>query len=162
MIGQQPVLHHKELRAELRRVRAEIDRMLAGSPAGELPGPERGPVEPDRPGADLASRLRRHCLTFCYALQTHHTRENGSFTAFEKQFPQLAPAIARLRREHEVVERDLAEFEALVNGDGAELPADPADAEKLRAGLERVVTGLEEHFAYEEQHLLPALEAPLR
>ncbi|MEU0807366.1 nitroreductase/quinone reductase family protein [Streptomyces sp. NPDC005970] len=156
MIGRQLVQHHSELRAELRRVRAEIDRVLAGEHPADLPEPE------DRPGADLASQLRRHCLTFCYALQTHHTREDGSFTAFEKQFPHLAPAIARLRREHEAVERGLAEFEALVNGDGGELPADPADAEKLRAELDRVVAGLEEHFAYEERHLLPALEAPLR
>ncbi|MGY0061731.1 nitroreductase/quinone reductase family protein [Streptomyces sp. LZ34] len=148
MIGQQLILHHNELRSELRRVRDGIDRVLAGEAAPE-------------PEADLAARLRRHCLTFCYALQTHHIQENGSFTAFEQRFPHLVPAITRLRQEHEVVERALAEFEALVAGDGGGLPGDPAGAEKLRAELDRLVSGLEEHFAYEERHLLPALEAPL-
>jgi deazaflavin-dependent oxidoreductase (nitroreductase family) len=162
MIGRQLISHHNELRAELHRVRAEIDRVLTGEAA------EPKPAEPDddgrsdgRSGADLAAGLRRHCLTFCYALQTHHIRENGSFTAFEQQFPHLAPAVTRLRQEHEVVERALAEFEALVNGDGGGPTADPAGAEKFRAELDRLVAGLEEHFAYEEQHLLPALEGPL-
>ncbi|MER6143917.1 nitroreductase/quinone reductase family protein [Streptomyces sparsogenes] len=148
MIGQQLVLHHRDLRAELHRARAAIDRVLAGEPAPE-------------PEADLAARMRRHCLTFCYALQAHHLQEEGTFTAFEKQFPHLAPAITRLRQEHAVVERALTEFEALVGGAAEGLPGDPADAEKLRAELDRLVTGLEEHFAYEERHLLPALGTPL-
>lgn len=148
MIGQQLVLHHRDLRAELHRARAAIDRVLAGEPAPE-------------PEPDLAARMRRHCLTFCYALRAHHLQEEGTFTAFEKQFPHLTPAITRLRQEHAVVERTLAEFEALVGGAADGLPGDPADAEKLRAELDRLVTGLEEHFAYEERHLLPALGTPL-
>ncbi|MEU9789319.1 nitroreductase/quinone reductase family protein [Streptomyces sparsogenes] len=148
MIGRQLVLHHRDLRAELHRARAVIDRVLAGEPA---PAPE----------PDLAAGMRRHCLTFCYALRAHHLQEEGTFTAFEKQFPHLAPAIRRLRQEHAVVERALAEFEALVGGAADGLPGDPADAEKLRAELDRLVTGLEEHFAYEERHLLPALGTPL-
>ncbi|MEU5026358.1 nitroreductase/quinone reductase family protein [Streptomyces milbemycinicus] len=148
MIGRQLIQHHNDLRSELHRVRAEIDR----APAGESAQADAGS------GADLVGQLRRHCLTFCYALQTHHIRENGTFTAFERQFPHLLPALTRLRQEHEVVERALEEFEALLNGG---LPADPADVKKLRAELDRLVAGLEEHFAYEEQHLLPALEVPL-
>ncbi|ADI10167.1 hypothetical protein SBI_07047 [Streptomyces bingchenggensis BCW-1] len=148
MIGRQLIQHHNDLRSELHRVRAGIDRASAGESAQADAGS----------GADLVGQLRRHCLTFCYALQTHHIRENGTFTAFERQFPHLLPALTRLRQEHEVVERALEEFEALLNGG---LPADPADVKKLRAELDRLVAGLEEHFAYEEQHLLPALEVPL-
>ncbi|NUS84515.1 MAG: nitroreductase family deazaflavin-dependent oxidoreductase [Streptomyces sp.] len=148
MIGRQLIQHHNDLRSELHRVRAEFDR----APEGESAEADGGS------GADLVGQLRRHCLTFCYALQTHHIRENGTFTAFEQQFPHLLPALTRLRQEHDVVERALEEFEALLNGG---LPADPADVKKIRAELDRLVSGLEEHFAYEEQYLLPALEMPL-
>ncbi|MDX3224151.1 nitroreductase/quinone reductase family protein [Streptomyces sp. ME19-01-6] len=157
MIGRQLVSHHNDLRAELHRIRAEIDRVLAGEEG--KPAPESSKAGADgRSGTDLAGQLRRHCLTFCYALQTHHIREDGSFTAFGQQFPHLAPAITRLRQEHEVVERALEEFETLLTG---ELPGDPVGVAELRAELDRLVSGLEEHFAYEEQHLLPALEVSL-
>jgi len=143
MIGKQLVLHHNELRAELGRVRDEIERVLAGEPGAGAP-----------PTADLFEQLRKHCLTFCYGLQMHHTREDGSFSAFEQQFPDLVPAITRLREEHEVVERALADFEALL-GEG--LSGDLSDVRKLRDELDQVVSGLEAHFAYEEEHLLPAV-----
>ncbi|MDW6062732.1 nitroreductase/quinone reductase family protein [Streptomyces sp. FXJ1.4098] len=154
MIGRQLIQHHNDLRSELHRVRAEFDR----APAGESAEADGGSGADAGSGADLVGQLRRHCLMFCYALQTHHIRENGTFTAFEQQFPHLLPALTRLRQEHEVVERALKEFEALLHGG---LPADPADVKKIRAELDRLVSGLEEHFAYEEQHLLPALEVPL-
>jgi deazaflavin-dependent oxidoreductase (nitroreductase family) len=147
VIGEQLILHHDELRAELGRVRSEIERVLAG-------GPDAAAVE--RPAADLTDQLRRHCLTFCYGLQLHHTRENGAFSAFERQFPHLAPVIDRLREEHRVVEKALADFEALV---GQGLSGDLADVEKLRSELDQVVSGLEEHFVYEEEYLLPAVDA---
>lgn len=154
MIGRQLIQHHNDLRSELHRVRAEIDR----APAGESAEADTGSGADAGSAVDLVGQLRRHCLTFCYSLQTHHIRENGTFTGFEQQFPHLVPAITRLRQEHEVVERALEEFEALLNGG---LPGDPADVKKLRAELDRLVSGLEEHFAYEEQQLLPALEVPL-
>ena len=84
----------------------------------------------------------------------HHTREDGSFTAFEEHFPELRPALSRLREEHHAVERALAAFEELV---GQGLSGDKSDAERLRAAIEGTVAGLEAHFAYEEEHLLPAL-----
>ncbi|MGO4748901.1 nitroreductase/quinone reductase family protein [Streptomyces sp. 2MCAF27] len=166
MIGRQLIQHHSDLRSELHRVRAEFDRAPAGEPteadagtgANAGSGASTGSGSDASSGTDLVGQLRRHCLTFCYALQTHHIRENGTFTAFERQFPHLLPALTRLRQEHEVVERALEEFEALLNGG---LPADPADVKKIRAELDRLVSGLEEHFAYEERHLLPALEVPL-
>ncbi|GAA1263963.1 nitroreductase/quinone reductase family protein [Pseudonocardia aurantiaca] len=127
-VGEQLLRHHADLRAQLERVRDG----LGGT-------------------ADLGEQLRTRCLTYCYGLQLHHTREDGAFTALEAQFPELAPVVERLRAEHRVVERGLAELEALLQ------PGRSRDAAEVRAEVERVVTGLEEHFAYEEEHLLPAL-----
>ncbi|MPZ79511.1 MAG: nitroreductase family deazaflavin-dependent oxidoreductase [Actinophytocola sp.] len=132
MVGQQLRRHHDDLRADLLRLRTELDGAGAG------------------PAPDVAEQLRRRCLIFCYGLQLHHTRENGAFTAFEDHLPELRPAIARLRAEHRDVEEALAGFEAtLTSGD--------TDAAALRAELDRVVEGLERHFAYEEQELVTAV-----
>ncbi|MEV0400694.1 nitroreductase/quinone reductase family protein [Actinoallomurus sp. NPDC050550] len=141
VVGEQLIRHHEDLRAELRDVRARIDDLLAGGPQA---------AEPDRP-ADLAAQLRRHCLTFCYGLQMHHTRENGAFSAFEEEFPHLVPVIERLRAEHQVMEQALTELETLLGDESAD------DLEHLRDELDRVVAGLEEHFAAEEASLLPAV-----
>jgi len=92
---------------------------------------------------DLATQLRARCVTLCWSLQTHHTRENGAFTEFERRFPALVPAITRLRAEHRAVESALAEFEALVD-------TDPA---ALHPALDRLTADLERHFAFEESTL---------
>ncbi|TDC03449.1 nitroreductase family deazaflavin-dependent oxidoreductase, partial [Streptomyces sp. 8K308] len=102
----------------------------------------------------VVEQLHRTCLTFCYGLQLHHTREDGAFTAFERQYPALLPAIARLRAEHEVVADSLAALEALLSGG---LPADRMELAVLRGEFERVAAGLEDHFAYEEEQLLAAV-----
>lgn len=104
-LGAQLKRHHAELRAELVALRAE-------------------------PGRDLMS----HCLTFCGHLREHHTNEDRAFGAFEAQFPDLAPAIARLRDEHRAIAGTIAEIERTGVTDGL---------------LER----LDAHFAYEERHL---------
>lgn len=150
MIGQQLTAHHRTLRAELARVRAEIDDALGrGGDSGSDPGSVRPP------GTGLTEELRRHCLTYCYGLQLHHIREDGSFSVFEQQFPELRPAIRALREQHHVVEELLGDFEKLVNG----LSGEAGDLVGLREALERTVAGLEDHFAYEERVLLPALGA---
>nr|WSX77919.1 nitroreductase/quinone reductase family protein [Streptomyces sp. NBC_00899] len=143
MIGRQLIAHHDDLRGALASVRAEIDAALNGA----TPSVDVSTV-------DLGAQLRGHCLRFCYDLQMHHTREDGSFTAFEQQFPELRPAISRLREEHHAVERALAGFEELIV---RRLSGDASDAERLRAELDRTVAGLEAHFAYEEESLLPAV-----
>jgi deazaflavin-dependent oxidoreductase (nitroreductase family) len=147
MLRDQLTAHHNTLRAELDRVRAQIEAVLSRDP--EL-------KDADLPVADLAEQLRQHCLSYCYGLQLHHIREDGAFSALEQQFPHLTPAINRLRSEHRLVGKALADLEALLSH-GA-----PVGAEDLRAALDRVVSGLEEHFTYEEEHLLRAVDhAPL-
>ncbi|MER6173239.1 hemerythrin domain-containing protein [Streptosporangium sp. NPDC001681] len=95
--------------------------------------------------------MARHCLTFCGALHAHHTNENGAFTVFEKEFPELAPVLDRLRREHHPVARALTDLQALLAGLTS---GSTADADRLRAELERPARDLEEYLACEER---PAL-----
>ncbi|MEU4349017.1 nitroreductase/quinone reductase family protein [Streptomyces sp. NPDC023838] len=143
MIGQQLVKHHSDLRAELARLRGALEKALGGDDAA-------GPG-----AAELTEQLRARCLTYCYGLQMHHIREDGSFSAFEARFPHLVPAITKLREQHHVVETALAEFEEVLEKG---LSGGEGDLERLRGELDRVVSGLEAHFAYEEETLLPALE----
>ncbi|MEV8436569.1 nitroreductase/quinone reductase family protein [Actinosynnema sp. NPDC051121] len=75
-LGAQLRRHHEDLRAELRRLRAD-------------PTARRD--------------LRDHCLAFCDNLRMHHIREDGAFTAFEDHDPALAPVLAKLREEHHAV-----------------------------------------------------------
>jgi hemerythrin-like domain-containing protein len=151
MLGEQLMAHHQTLRAGLDRIRTEIQGVISGNSAisGKPP-----PEDAHRAVADLADQLRQHCLSYCYGLQMHHIREDGSFSAVEQQFPHLTPPINRLRSEHRLVAQALAGFEALVSRGAA---SDVSDLEDLRIEFDHVVSGLEEHFAYEEHHLLAAL-----
>ncbi|MER5203672.1 hemerythrin domain-containing protein [Streptomyces sp. NPDC002825] len=101
------------------------------------------------PAPTPGRQLARHCLAFCGALHAHHRSEDGVFDLLERQFPELADALGRMRREHEVVARTVDELETLLTSG-----ADPAT---LRTEVDRLATSLEEHFAYEESQLLPAL-----
>jgi deazaflavin-dependent oxidoreductase (nitroreductase family) len=136
LIGEQLITHHNSLRAQLSGIREQLTAA-------------RGGGSPD--GPDLAAQLRQHCLSYCHSLELHHIREDGAFTAVEQQFPRLAPAISRLRSEHRAIAEALAGLETLLAATG------PGDTGEITAAFDRAVTGVEEHFAYEEEHLLPAL-----
>jgi deazaflavin-dependent oxidoreductase (nitroreductase family) len=142
VIGEQLIAHHNSLRDRLGRVRAQITAVLADSP---------GNGGADLPVRDLAAQLRQHCLSYCYGLELHHIREDGTFSAFEQQFPHLVPVISRLRSEHRTMARGLTSLEALLTAAG------PGDTSEILTALDNAVAGLEEHFAYEEQHLIAAL-----
>ncbi|MFI9586121.1 nitroreductase/quinone reductase family protein [Streptomyces sp. NPDC052236] len=131
-IGEYVVRVHDELRRELAAVRTAI-----------------------QPSRSLGQQLAQHCLTFCGALHTHHTNEDGAFDALQKQFPSLGPAIDRIRQEHTFVAVALSRLEALLSAEGA----DPVP-EALRRELDQLATQIEEHFVYEEEQLLPALLGP--
>ena len=141
LIGEQLIAHHNDLRARLSSVRAQ----LAAVPGGHA-GDGAGHAAPD-----LAAQLRQQCLSFCHSLELHHIREDGAFTAFERQFPDLAPVISRLRSEHRTIAAALAGLETLLTA------TRPGDTGEVHAALDKAVTGLEEHFAREEEQLLPAL-----
>ncbi|MEV7284732.1 nitroreductase/quinone reductase family protein [Streptomyces sp. NPDC093252] len=107
------------------------------------------------PGTAAARPLALHCLTLCTALHGHHTHEDGAFTDLALRFPELAPAIARLRREHTRVAATVQDIERLAR----HLDTNPADRSPLRAELLALTADLERHFAYEEEQLLPTLFA---
>ncbi|MCD2468834.1 nitroreductase/quinone reductase family protein [Streptomyces sp. MBT42] len=141
---------HAELRAELTALREGL-----GSAASESAGPA-GPADAAatadtvvRGTPTLGGQLARHCLTFCGALHAHHHNEDSAFDLLEREFPELSDSLDRMREEHRVVARTVEELEALLTSGAA-----PAT---LRAEVDRLATRLEEHFAYEEAQLVPAL-----
>ncbi|WP_219420223.1 hemerythrin domain-containing protein [Pseudonocardia nigra] len=90
-------------------------------------------------GAGLSEQLRTHCETVCVYLHGHHTSEDGGFFPHvETKFPGLEEAIARLRREHVVVDRVLSELKAVNDGE---------DPEQARVQLDQLASMLEAHFA---------------
>jgi hemerythrin-like domain-containing protein len=135
-IANQLLTAHAGLRDELNRVRAEIGNAIAGRP----------PKPVDR-------SLLAHCLTFCDNLHTHHTKEDDAFTMLDAEFPELVPAFARFRAEHRVVATTLTELRALLDRDNL----DRDSVVELRGELEQLATRLEDHFAHEEEKLIPAL-----
>lgn len=137
LIGEQLIAHHSSLRTRLSGIRAQL-AAAPGAKSLEAPG--------------LAAQLRQHCLSYCYSLELHHIREDGAFTAIEQQFPHLARTINRLRSEHRAIAEALAGLETLLAAAG---PGDIGGT--ITAAFDKAVTGLEEHFASEEESLLPAL-----
>jgi deazaflavin-dependent oxidoreductase (nitroreductase family) len=102
-------------------------------------------------GSALGAQLRVNCLTFCHGLHNHHTGEDTALFPFlADRHPESAPAIARLREEHERIAALVEELRRAVDGTAA----DPATA---RAEVERLAGELEAHLAYEEDQLIPLL-----
>lgn len=125
---------HDAFRRELSLIRREV--------AGSGPG--------------LGAQLRVNCLTLCAGLHHHHAGEDaGMFPALVRDRPGLAPVVERLEREHEKVAVLLEDLRQAVSADGA----DPAHV--LRE-VERLTDELEAHLRYEEEHLVPVLDAPTR
>lgn len=123
---------HESLRRELALVRAEF--------------PAAGPT--------LGAQLRINCLSACHGLHFHHTAEDGHlFPAIAAARPDLADVLERLRAEHVVVADLIARIEQAVradgNGDGAAVVAD----------VDALIERLEAHLDWEEQQLVPVLNA---
>ncbi|GAA2914764.1 nitroreductase/quinone reductase family protein [Streptosporangium fragile] len=125
-------LIHDAFRRELALIRKEI--------AGSGPG--------------LGAQLRVNCLTVCRGLHHHHTGEDaGMFPFLAGRRPELTPVLDRLRREHEKIAALLAELQEVVSTDGA-------DPLRVLSDVERLTDELESHLAYEEEELIPILDAP--
>ncbi|MEV6346417.1 nitroreductase/quinone reductase family protein [Actinoplanes sp. NPDC051851] len=136
---------HDWLRKEMAELRDQVDDYLAGRTSAI-----RTPQSPEDP----ATALRTHCMTFCQALNVHHTGEDDhAFPVLQQRFPALTPILDDLRAEHVVVARINKQIEALVTD------VDSWDGETLRAELDRLTTELETHLKYEEETLSAALNA---
>jgi deazaflavin-dependent oxidoreductase (nitroreductase family) len=129
--GDMLVAVHDMFRDELRRIRAEV----AAS----------GPV--------LGAQLRVNCLVLCQGLGNHHAGEDLMlFPGVEGGSPELAPALAVMREQHEALKAILDEL-------GAVLAADAPDRAALSAEVDRLSAGLEAHLDQAEAVLLPVLDA---
>ncbi|MFJ1877649.1 nitroreductase/quinone reductase family protein [Streptomyces chartreusis] len=127
---------HDAFRRELELIRAEVAAGDEGSTTGTL-----------------GAQLRVNCLTFCAGLHNHHTGEGlAMFPFLEDRYPELAPALARLRNEHDRI-AELVEDLRRVVGD------ENADPDTARREVERLTTALEAHLTYEEEQLIPLLDA---
>lgn len=136
---------HQWFRAELRALREQADDLANGRATAIV-----------RPEPDLAQEMRTHCLSFCTALRRHHVGEDSVvFPALAEQFPALAPVIAQLAEQHQVVARLQDSIRELVE---SFVPGE-SDPVRLRAELERLAGELEAHFEFEEQAVVTALNA---
>ncbi|WAL63217.1 nitroreductase/quinone reductase family protein [Amycolatopsis cynarae] len=140
-LGAKLVEIHGWLRGQLARVRAEADTYFADRDDGASP-------------AALGLRIRQHCLAFCESLRFHHEGEDAVMLPdLERAHPQLREVIGRLRDEHRTVARIRGELEGLLAGVGT------ADPERFRTELDRMSRELEAHLDYEEEELIPVLDA---
>ncbi|MCX4235200.1 nitroreductase/quinone reductase family protein [Streptomyces ortus] len=142
-MGQYVRLIHDAFRRELALIRKEIGNA----------------------GPALGAQLRINCLTFCQGLHNHHTGEDiGMFPFLADSHPDLAPVLDRLREEHERIAELTAELKQVIGADPAAAtgPADPASPQRVREEVERLTAALEAHLTYEEEQLIPVLDAPPR
>ncbi|MEU0505437.1 hemerythrin domain-containing protein [Nocardia sp. NPDC005998] len=133
-LGQELVAIHHWLRTELTRIRADVSAYAAGSDL--------------RP-----TQLRAHCTAFCAALTRHHTCEDtAGFPALAGQFPELAPILAELRADHQLVADILRRLTELLDSIG------PDNSATVRRELDGLAAILESHFQWEERRLVQAFD----
>ncbi|MBB3730789.1 hemerythrin domain-containing protein [Nonomuraea dietziae] len=137
--GTQLIEVHHWLREELSRLRDNVDAFLDGE--------GRRPRE-----------LRAHCLTFCSALERHHTGEDqNAFPTLAEEFPALRPTLEKLQEDHHLVAGILRRIEALVGDLDADL--DENEAERVRRELDGLSAIVESHFSFEERQIVEALNS---
>ncbi|WP_443081138.1 hemerythrin domain-containing protein [Streptomyces sp. PmtA] len=104
-------------------------------------------------GPRLGAQLRINCLTLCQGLHNHHTGEDTALFPFlAGRYEELAPVMDRLREEHGKIAALLDELRRVVAADGAEPGL-------VQAEVGRLSDELEAHLVYEEEQLIPVLDA---
>lgn len=104
-------------------------------------------------GPRLGAQLRINCLTLCQGLHNHHTGEDTALFPFlAGRYEELAPVMDRLHEEHGKIAALLDELRRVVT-------ADDADPGLVQAEVERLTDELEAHLVYEEEQLIPVLDA---
>ena len=125
---------HDELRRSLGQLRAELAQ----------------------PGSSTqqARSLQAHCAGFCAALARHHGSEDATaFPLLARQAPELAPVLAQLQADHQVIASILRRIDELATGAG------PGNAAAVRGELDGLAAILESHFRWEERRVTGALNA---
>ncbi|GAA3826173.1 nitroreductase/quinone reductase family protein [Streptomyces phyllanthi] len=138
-MGEAVKVVHDAFRRELALIREEL----------------RARAEDGRPGTTLGAQLRINCLTLCQGLHNHHIGEDTAMFPFlADRHPELAPALDRLRHEHERIAALLEDLRRVVTDEARD-----AGPGHVLAEVERLTAELEAHLAYEEEQLIPALDA---
>ncbi|GAB2963987.1 nitroreductase/quinone reductase family protein [Streptomyces heilongjiangensis] len=102
----------------------------------------------------LGAQLRVNCLALCQGLHNHHTGEDTMLFPFlADRHPELAPTLARLGEEHERIADLVGELRQAVTS------PENAGTGAVLAEVERLTAELEAHLDYEEQQLIPVLDA---
>jgi hemerythrin-like domain-containing protein len=93
------------------------------------------------------------CTTGCAALTRHHTGEDAVvFPTLARQLPELAPVLARLSQDHQLVEGILRQLRQLLT------TMTPATRESVRREIDGLSAILESHFRWEERKLVSVLD----
>lgn len=128
---------------ELRQVHAKLRRALALA---------RAALDEGDADVALTDDLLLFCRGFCSALTGHHRGEDGSlFPEVVKLRPDLAPVIAKLTQDHNMIDHLIGGLEKAVAGS-----ATPETAHRHLDGIEAV---METHFKFEETQLVAVLDA---
>ncbi|WP_030941485.1 nitroreductase/quinone reductase family protein [Streptomyces sp. NRRL S-646] len=99
----------------------------------------------------LGAQLRVNCLTFCQGLHNHHTGEDTMMFPFlADRHPEANPVLRRLGEEHEQIAALVAELRRAMTDENPTAAA---------AEVERLTLALEAHLTYEEDELIPLLDA---
>jgi iron-sulfur cluster repair protein YtfE (RIC family) len=135
--GDHLITLHDELRRDIAALREEASRLPAN---GDIPDPL---VLPDR--------LHSHCLSFCEALDAHHTVEDRStFPFLTQEHPELSEVLDGLTSDHRIMATLLADLRKV-----AAAPSVPG----FHADLERLSVELLTHLDREEHYLVPVLNS---
>lgn len=127
--GNQLVQAHIALREKLEALR---DGLVDGEPAADL---------------------RAHCLSFCSAVEGHHTAEDdGVFPVLAREHPELRPVLDELGRDHRIVSDALTALGAM----GESAVVDPV---AFGREVDSVAALMETHFTYEERKIADVLSA---
>ncbi|NUT36707.1 MAG: hemerythrin domain-containing protein [Hamadaea sp.] len=105
----------------------------------------------DDPGAGIPPELLTHCLTFCSALDRHHTGEDAhAFPALAAEFPELEPVLEQLRQDHRMLAHLLGRLDATAR-------RTDVDPQTLRTDLDGISALMDSHFRFEEKRIVDAL-----
>jgi hemerythrin-like domain-containing protein len=103
----------------------------------------------DGAGGAVTRELRTHCLTFCATLTRHHEGEDGgAFPVLAREYPELAPVLDELARDHVLIADAMRQLTSLLDAGG-----------DVRTELAGVAALLETHLVYEEKKIVAALNA---
>lgn len=146
---------HRPLRSDVAALRAGLERLrdaMKGSPADGVQADVRKMLG----GLTVASatwQLQSGCQFYCQHLSLHHTIEDQRMLpVMAREFPELRPTVARLRRDHEEV---LQMIRHLVRASDELDPSDITTIERVHGLVVTLADHLDRHLEFEEESLFP-------